>query len=90
MTPRLTPPRHAVLHGLADWPHEAAPDARDLGKYAPPRVSLKGEWATPHLRWLEKQGYAEKLGVTFCNSRTWRITDAGRAALAAVKARGGA
>lgn len=80
---KLTDGRVKILQYLASRNSEVdgSPSAMEIGRAVAPDGVLRGEWASPHLRALEKAGLVEKHGWTTANARTWRITAAGRDAI---------
>lgn len=59
--------------------------ARYMGRAAPDRMTSETEAVQSALARLARRGLAERLGVAASGARTWMITDAGLAALAAVR-----
>lgn len=84
MGEKLTPKQAEILRCLAnhDWQRNGCQTARDVSEACGHRTRT---WAADGLLALERRGLAEMAGVALWsgNARTWRITDAGRAALAA-------
>lgn len=67
--------RTILFHLARVGPQESAPSAPDISvRYRKPR-----EWARPRLVSMAKKGLVEKLGKTYTNADTWRVTELGAA-----------
>lgn len=80
---RLTERQIEVLRCLSrvKYSIDGPPSADEIGRMIGRRTAGA---CRPQLESLEKRGLVEKLGWTFNNARTWRITDDGREALSAL------
>lgn len=81
---RLTEKRRRVLAALAaqDWQRDGCLTAYEVACKCRQQRNAS-DWAHAPLREMGGAGLVEIVGVGPSNSATWRITDAGRAALAA-------
>lgn len=77
---KLTPKKCTILRFLAAWRREAPPDGPEIAE----AVGWCREDATPVLNSLAKDGLVRRLGKSMTYAWCWRITDAGRDALAAM------
>lgn len=75
---KLTTKKEIVLRFLARWKFDTPPDGPEISDMT---GNLR-EWATPILNSLLRDGYVERLGKSAKGAWCWRITPAGRAALA--------
>ncbi|WP_407531022.1 hypothetical protein [Methylobacterium oryzisoli] len=79
---KITEKRRRVLAALDawDWEKNGCMTAFDIGHRCC-RGNNFSDWAHAPLREMSAAGMVELVGKARCGSRTWRITDAGRAAL---------
>lgn len=76
----LSETRQAILRCLAqhDWERDGCPSAGEISVACGRTLRC---WANGPLREMRFDGLTEAVGYTLSGARTWRITDAGRAAL---------
>jgi hypothetical protein len=79
----LTDKRRRILRCLdkINERNEACPSAYEVAIRCGEHRTAS-DWAIRPLADMAEKGWTERVGVTVGNARTWRITEAGRAALA--------
>lgn len=93
-TEKLTPKMLSVLRILAAHKDEMPLSGPEISKIYWRRVGDRGglrssKWSASGLMALRDRGYVEQLGQTFTGAWCWRITPAGRKALAEAGERNG-
>lgn len=74
-----------ALLRAANAHHDSCLSAYELAYFSGARsgVISEGERIHARLKTCERKGWVERVGVTMTNARTWRLTEAGTAALEA-------
>lgn len=80
----LTPNQAEALARLAAWDErkDGCPSGPDISRAAGHKSR---RWADGMLAAMERKGLVDRVGMTTNGARTWRATEAGKAALAQAK-----